>query len=194
MKSHFRRHVLQVESEDGDGELEIDVQNDDPSVTNGVNLKKDGRESTQSVSSGDSTPGKARIPNALASADMNAMASMASTMLANPALASFAGRAALPGMLDPHAQARFMAGMSQAGAMPNGKPAYSYKTTESGQLQPVTFPHDALMGPGIPRIARKMHDLQHGEVVCAVTISNQNRHVYTGGKGCVKVSLIVFTL
>ncbi|KAF4097738.1 hypothetical protein G5714_021746 [Onychostoma macrolepis] len=27
----------------------------------------------------------------------------------------------------------------------------------------------------------------HGEVVCAVTISTSTRHVYTGGKGCVKV-------
>ncbi|KHN71951.1 Transducin-like enhancer protein 1 [Toxocara canis] len=207
-----------VDSEDGEGELEIDVQNDDPTATNGVNLKKDGRESAHSVSSGsegtktqsiscirdtsgspvmpvagDSTPsGKARMANALASADMNAMAS---SLLANPALASFAGRsaaaaaAALPAMLDPHAQARFMAGMSQASAagMPNGKPSYAFKTTEGGQLQPVTFPPDALVGPGIPRIARKVHDLQHGEVVCAVTISQQNRHVYTGGKGCVKV-------
>ncbi|VDK17268.1 unnamed protein product [Anisakis simplex] len=179
-----------VESEDGEGELEIDVQNDDATATNGVNLKKDGRESAHSVSSGDSTPsGKARMANALASADMNAMAS---SLLANPALASFAGRsaaAALPAMLDPHAQARFMAGMSQASAagMPNGKPSYAFKTTESGQLQPVNFPQDALIGPGIPRIARKVHDLQHGEVVCAVTISQQNRHVYTGGKGCVKV-------
>ncbi|VDM47560.1 unnamed protein product [Toxocara canis] len=181
-----------VDSEDGEGELEIDVQNDDPTATNGVNLKKDGRESAHSVSSGDSTPsGKARMANALASADMNAMAS---SLLANPALASFAGRsaaaaaAALPAMLDPHAQARFMAGMSQASAagMPNGKPSYAFKTTEGGQLQPVTFPPDALVGPGIPRIARKVHDLQHGEVVCAVTISQQNRHVYTGGKGCVK--------
>ncbi|MCP9258018.1 Protein groucho-2 [Dirofilaria immitis] len=169
-------HRRQVESEDGDGDLEIDVQNDDSSVTN---------ESAHSVSSGDSTPGKPRISNTLTSAD--AIASMASSVLGNPALASFAGRAALPAMLDPHAQARFMAGMSQAGAMSNGKPAYSYKTTESGQLQPVAFPQDALMGPGIPRIARKVHDLQHGEVVCAVTISHQNRHVYTGGKGCVKI-------
>lgn len=177
-----------MESEDGDGDLEIDVQNDDPSnasASNGVNLKKDGRESAQSASSGDSTPNKARMANALAPADMNAVAS---SLLVNPALASFAGRSGLPTILDPHTQARFMAGMGQATAsMPNGKPSYAFKTTESGQLQPVNFPHDALMGPGIPRIARKVHDLQHGEVVCAVTISQQNRNVYTGGKGCVKV-------
>lgn len=43
------------------------------------------------------------------------------------------------------------------------------------------------MGPGIPRHARQINTLNHGEVVCAVTISNPTRHVYTGGKGCVKV-------
>ncbi|KGL72909.1 Transducin-like enhancer protein 3, partial [Tinamus guttatus] len=47
--------------------------------------------------------------------------------------------------------------------------------------------HDALAGPGIPRHARQINTLSHGEVVCAVTISNPTRHVYTGGKGCVKI-------
>lgn len=56
-----------------------------------------------------------------------------------------------------------------------------------GQMQPVPFPPDALVGPGIPRHARQINTLNHGEVVCAVTISNPTRHVYTGGKGCVKV-------
>lgn len=54
-------------------------------------------------------------------------------------------------------------------------------------MQPVPFPPDALLGPGIPRHARQIHTLSHGEVVCAVTISTSTRHVYTGGKGCVKV-------
>lgn len=54
-------------------------------------------------------------------------------------------------------------------------------------MQPVPFPPDALIGPGIPRHARQINTLSHGEVVCAVTISNPTRHVYTGGKGCVKV-------
>lgn len=54
-------------------------------------------------------------------------------------------------------------------------------------MQPVPFPPDALIGTGIPRHARQLHTLTHGEVVCAVTISNSTRHVYTGGKGCVKV-------
>lgn len=54
-------------------------------------------------------------------------------------------------------------------------------------MQPVPFPPDALIGPGIPRHARQINTLTHGEVVCAVTISNPTKYVYTGGKGCVKV-------
>uniref|UniRef100_A0A4W3HWC8 Groucho/TLE N-terminal Q-rich domain-containing protein n=1 Tax=Callorhinchus milii TaxID=7868 RepID=A0A4W3HWC8_CALMI len=65
--------------------------------------------------------------------------------------------------------------------------AYSFHVTADGQMQPVPFPPDALIGPGIPRHARQINTLSHGEVVCAVTISNPTRHVYTGGKGCVKV-------
>lgn len=65
--------------------------------------------------------------------------------------------------------------------------AYSFHMNGEGQLQPVPFPTDALMGPGIPRHARQINTLSHGEVVCAVTISNPTKYVYTGGKGCVKV-------
>uniref|UniRef100_A0A8C3BTE9 TLE family member 2, transcriptional corepressor n=1 Tax=Cairina moschata TaxID=8855 RepID=A0A8C3BTE9_CAIMO len=71
--------------------------------------------------------------------------------------------------------------------VPAGKPAYSFHVSADGQMQPVPFPPDALLGSGIPRHARQLHTLAHGEVVCAVTISNSTRHVYTGGKGCVKV-------
>lgn len=60
--------------------------------------------------------------------------------------------------------------------------AYSFHVSADGQLQPVPFPPDALIGPGIPRHARQLSTLSHGEVVCAVTISNPCRHVYTGGK------------
>ncbi|XP_033316828.1 protein groucho isoform X6 [Bombus vosnesenskii] len=71
--------------------------------------------------------------------------------------------------------------------IPGGKPAYSFHMNGEGQLQPVPFPTDALIGPGIPRHARQINTLTHGEVVCAVTISNPTKYVYTGGKGCVKV-------
>lgn len=69
----------------------------------------------------------------------------------------------------------------------SGKPAYSYMVGADGVLQPAPFPPDALIGPGIPRQAREIDQLNHGEVVCAVTISNPTKYVYTGGKGCVKV-------
>lgn len=65
--------------------------------------------------------------------------------------------------------------------------AYSFHVSADGQMQPVPFPPDALIGPGIPRHARQINTLNHGEVVCAVTISNPTKYVYTGGKGCVKV-------
>lgn len=65
--------------------------------------------------------------------------------------------------------------------------AYSFHVSADGQVQPVPFPSDALVGAGIPRHARQVHTLAHGEVVCAVTISGSTQHVYTGGKGCVKV-------
>uniref|UniRef100_H2YVU5 Groucho/TLE N-terminal Q-rich domain-containing protein n=1 Tax=Ciona savignyi TaxID=51511 RepID=H2YVU5_CIOSA len=63
----------------------------------------------------------------------------------------------------------------------------SFHVSGEGQPQPVQFPADALVGPGIPRGARPLMSLLHGEVVCAVTVSNPTRHVYTGGKGCVKI-------
>ncbi|KAM7311009.1 transducin-like enhancer protein 4 isoform X4 [Ixodes scapularis] len=73
------------------------------------------------------------------------------------------------------------------GTIPGGKPAYSFHVSAEGQMQPVPFPPDALMGSGIPRHARQINTLAHGEVVCAVTISSPTKYVYTGGKGCVKV-------
>ncbi|XP_071565018.1 protein groucho-like isoform X3 [Temnothorax nylanderi] len=89
--------------------------------------------------------------------------------------------AALQQLYDPHAALRTSVGTQ------GGKPAYSYHVLSDGQMQPVPFPQDALMGPGIPRVARQISTLDHGEVVCAVTISNPTKYVYTGGKGCVKV-------
>ncbi|XP_072701686.1 transducin-like enhancer protein 1 isoform X1 [Ciconia boyciana] len=96
------------------------------------------------------------------------------------------GRSPLVGY-DPHPHMRIpgLAAGVQVGT--SGKPAYSFHVSADGQMQPVPFPPDALIGSGIPRHARQLHTLTHGEVVCAVTISNSTRHVYTGGKGCVKV-------
>lgn len=44
--------------------------------------------------------------------------------------------------------------------------AYSFHTCGGPGLQPVPFPADALIGPGIPRGARQATTLPHGEVLC----------------------------
>lgn len=71
--------------------------------------------------------------------------------------------------------------------LPSGKPTYSFHVSSDGSVQPAAFPQDALSSPGVPRQVKLINSLGHGEVVCAVTISNPTRHVYTGGKGCVKI-------
>uniref|UniRef100_A0A8C9W5B0 TLE family member 2, transcriptional corepressor a n=1 Tax=Scleropages formosus TaxID=113540 RepID=A0A8C9W5B0_SCLFO len=90
-------------------------------------------------------------------------------------------------LLSPHPHMRVPGLPASLQASATGKPAYSFHVSADGQMQPVPFPPDALLGPGIPRHARQIHTLNHGEVVCAVTISTSTRNVYTGGKGCVKV-------
>ncbi|XP_078480898.1 transducin-like enhancer protein 3 isoform X3 [Lampetra planeri] len=117
----------------------------------------------------------------------------ASLHLASPQMSAVAaaaaaayGRNPMVGF-DPHSHMRGPGIPSGLASIPGGKPAYSFHVSADGQMQPVPFPPDALIGPGIPRHARQISTLGHGEVVCAVTISNPTRHVYTGGKGCVKV-------
>uniref|UniRef100_A0A672PLY9 Transducin-like enhancer protein 1 n=1 Tax=Sinocyclocheilus grahami TaxID=75366 RepID=A0A672PLY9_SINGR len=101
------------------------------------------------------------------------------------AAAAAAGYGRSPVSPHPHMRVPGLPASLQSAA--SGKPAYSFHVSADGQMQPVPFPPDALLGPGIPRHARQIHTLSHGEVVCAVTISASTRHVYTGGKGCVKV-------
>ncbi|XP_029701500.1 transducin-like enhancer protein 3 isoform X1 [Takifugu rubripes] len=102
------------------------------------------------------------------------------------AAAAAYGRSPIAGF-DPHPHMRAPGLPASLTSIPGGKPAYSFHVSADGQMQPVPFPPDALIGPGIPRHARQINTLSHGEVVCAVTISNPTRHVYTGGKGCVKI-------
>ena len=64
---------------------------------------------------------------------------------------------------------------------------YSVYINANGQSQPVPMMDDVLKQPGLPKDIRQLSTLNHGEVVCAVAISNPVKHVYTGGKGCVKV-------
>ncbi|KXJ28758.1 Transducin-like enhancer protein 1 [Exaiptasia diaphana] len=91
------------------------------------------------------------------------------------------GRSPLVGY-DPTGHARLGASPLGSGAPPGGKPAYSFHVSGDGQMQPVPFPPDALIGSNIPRHARQINQLNHGEVVCAVTISHPTRNVFTGGK------------
>ncbi|KAK6051610.1 Groucho/TLE Q-rich domain protein [Cooperia oncophora] len=189
------------EDADGDGELEIDVQNDDAGGaghSNGTSSappsslkvpKADGRDSTNSVaSSGASTPGpKPRNPLEQMGLPGGVFGNLGMNM--NPLAAAFS-RGGLPPIFDQHAQARMAAGMGiggPAGGLLNGKPAYSFRTVDGGVLQPTVFPSDAFNAPGIPKSVTRKFELPHGEVVCAVTIAKDNRSVYTGGKGCVKV-------
>ncbi|XP_069381951.1 transducin-like enhancer protein 3-B isoform X5 [Paralichthys olivaceus] len=102
------------------------------------------------------------------------------------AAAAAYGRSPIAGF-DPHSHMRAPGLPASLTSISGGKPAYSFHVSADGQMQPVPFPPDALVGPGIPRHARQINTLSHGEVVCAVTISNPTRHVYTGGKGCVKI-------
>ncbi|XP_029685951.1 transducin-like enhancer protein 4 isoform X2 [Takifugu rubripes] len=108
-----------------------------------------------------------------------------SAVAAAAAVAAY-GRTQVVGF-DPHHHIRVPGLPPSLSGIPGGKPAYSFHVSADGQMQPVPFPPDSLIGPGIPRHARQINTLGHGEVVCAVTISNPTRHVYTGGKGCVKV-------
>uniref|UniRef100_A0A8C2ZR74 TLE family member 2, transcriptional corepressor a n=1 Tax=Cyclopterus lumpus TaxID=8103 RepID=A0A8C2ZR74_CYCLU len=110
--------------------------------------------------------------------------------LSHPGLALGGGSSllALSGALGAQLAAKDeRAHLEAAAAAAAAADAYSFHVSADGQMQPVPFPPDALLGPGIPRHARQIHTLNHGEVVCAVTISTSTRHVYTGGKGCVKV-------
>uniref|UniRef100_A0A3Q3VJH1 Groucho/TLE N-terminal Q-rich domain-containing protein n=1 Tax=Mola mola TaxID=94237 RepID=A0A3Q3VJH1_MOLML len=118
-------------------------------------------------------------------AGMNALPGPRPTAAAAAAVAAY-GRSPMVGF-DPHPHMRVPGMPPSLTGIPGGKPAYSFHVAADGQMQPVPFPPDALVGPGIPRHARQINTLNHGEVVCAVTISNPTRHVYTGGKGCVKV-------
>uniref|UniRef100_A0A674B3L0 Transducin-like enhancer protein 1 n=1 Tax=Salmo trutta TaxID=8032 RepID=A0A674B3L0_SALTR len=123
----------------------------------------------------------------LAGAAYAGLHNMSPQMSAAVAVAAY-GRSPMVGVgFDPHPHMRVPGMPPSLSGIPGGKPAYSFHVSADGQMQPVPFPPDALVGPGIPRHARQINTLSHGEVVCAVTISNPTRHVYTGGKGCVKV-------
>ncbi|EAW62632.1 transducin-like enhancer of split 4 (E(sp1) homolog, Drosophila), isoform CRA_f [Homo sapiens] len=158
------------DGEKSDDNLVVDVSNEDPSSPRGSpahSPRENGLDKTRLL--------KKDAPISPAS-----IASSSSTPSSKSKELSLVG-------FDPHHHMRVPAIPPNLTGIPGGKPAYSFHVSADGQMQPVPFPPDALIGPGIPRHARQINTLNHGEVVCAVTISNPTRHVYTGGKGCVKV-------
>ncbi|KAJ8262809.1 hypothetical protein COCON_G00152660 [Conger conger] len=71
------------------------------------------------------------------------------------------GRSPMVGF-DPHPHMRVPGMPPNLPGIPGGKPAYSFHVSADGQMQPVPFPPDALIGPGIPRHARQINTLSHG--------------------------------
>uniref|UniRef100_UPI00398EAF83 transducin-like enhancer protein 1 isoform X2 n=1 Tax=Pristiophorus japonicus TaxID=55135 RepID=UPI00398EAF83 len=126
------------------------------------------------------------VNGGIAGANAYAGLHFASPQLNGGASASTFGRSSVAGF-EPHSHKRGPGLSGSLSAATAGKPAYSFHVGADRQMQPVAFPTDALTGPGIPRHARQINNLPHGEVVCAVAVSNFTKHVYTGGKGCVKV-------
>ncbi|XP_072938472.1 protein groucho-like isoform X5 [Epargyreus clarus] len=179
-----RKDEKDSDAEKSDQDLVVDVANEEERGS--PNVRTDGGERTENgprppsrsgSSSSRSTPksSKDEKPGTPGGAAGKARAPTPTGRYAFPAYAAY--RQPLP-YDPPH----------RPNGMPPAKQAYSYHTC-GGPLQPVPFPADALVGPGIPRGTRTVAALPHGEVVCAVALSlnNGTRHAYTGGKGCVKL-------
>lgn len=64
---------------------------------------------------------------------------------------------------------------------------YSIQLDSEGRPKIIPCSPRALADPAVPKRAREVFSLDHGEVVCAVALSNPTRNIYTGGKGFVKV-------
>lgn len=64
---------------------------------------------------------------------------------------------------------------------------YSIQLDSEGRPKIIPCSPRALADPEVPKKAREVYSLDHGEVVCAVALSNPTRNIYTGGKGFVKV-------
>lgn len=64
---------------------------------------------------------------------------------------------------------------------------YSIQLDPEGRPKFIPCSPRALADPAVPKKAREVFSLEHGEVVCAVALSNPTKNIYTGGKGFVKV-------
>eukprot|EP00108_Taenia_solium_P007487 TsM_000098100 transcript=TsM_000098100 gene=TsM_000098100 len=78
-------------------------------------------------------------------------------------------------------------GNFRTSALAVGRTPYSYVYVEGQPPAPITLPPEACSGPGIPHSTKVIQTIEHGEVVCAVMINSSTRHIYTGGKGTVKL-------
>ena len=69
--------------------------------------------------------------------------------------------------------------------------SYYFNSQTNNNPQRVKIPANFMNG--MP-IVNKLCSLMHDEVVCALTVSDDEQRplVYTGGKGTVKVSLIIY--
>lgn len=213
-----------LEPDEGDGELEIDVQNDDASSsaapshynTNGRTSQplkgghagKDMERDTASASSRDSaTPrsGKQQLSSTPGSSTGGLTAGLGPLLPPTDAnfanfLSVFGGGGRFPTNLNNQMSGLFgLAPPSSNNSIPplavalsnattNGKsPSYAFKIAPGEPLTPVTFPTDASTGPDVPKSMKRIGDLNHRDVVCAVTIAKDGRHAFTGGKGTLKM-------
>ncbi|CAK5090219.1 unnamed protein product [Meloidogyne enterolobii] len=208
-----------LEPEDGDGELEIDVQNDDAGSSAALSHHTNGRTSqpfhkgkderdTASASSRDSaTPRSGKLQLASTPGSSSGCPPQPNIQqLLPPAMADFFannyGANRFPGNFNNQISGLF--GMTPGGGggqlnpsslnaltaamTTNGKsPAYAFKVAPGEQIAPVSFPPDVSLEPDVPKGLRRIGDLPHGDVVCAVTLAKDGRRVFTGGKGAVKV-------
>ncbi|KAA3681625.1 uncharacterized protein DEA37_0015145 [Paragonimus westermani] len=132
----------------------------------------------------------AAVAAAAAAAAASATAAAAGlTVSAGPLTAAIQSHAAsLPSQANFHSLFDSSYCNSSLAYMSNlGRSPYSFVLLDNQPPEPVPFTPDAFFGPGIPHQAKAVHWLDHGEVVCAVTINNTARQVYTGGKGSVKL-------
>lgn len=180
---------------DEDGEFEIDVQNDDANsttapATNGRSsqpvrgssrsgVHKDDRDGAQSTSSRDSATPRSKRQSSTPSSLAGFLPPGATPEMAN-LLMNTGGRFSIPTNFQNQLMLTLMPQM-------NGKPTYAFKVRDGGQPEPATFPSDAAFGSDVIKSMKRLGELPHGDVVCATTITRDNRQVYTGGRGCVKV-------
>lgn len=127
-------------------------------------------------------------PNTLANSMIDPMGPLGPGMQ-NPMMPGLAGygRSMFPmGPLGPDGLPVLGPGAIKMPIAPPSEP-YSIHLDPEGRPKVIQCSPRDLADPAIPKKAREVFTLDHGEVVCAVALSNPTRNIYTGGKGFVKV-------